>query len=502
MNEPIPAGARHGWKVLSVVLVLIAVFSWYVFPESPAYRVDANTYLAGALSLAQGEGYCYATQIGTPPITHYPPLQSLYLSCWWRANPDFPANVVWLQAGMLLLSLTACTACFGIMRRCQMPLPLAALMTGLMGVSPNWLALVSLLFSDVLFTVLVIGMTWIWWTRGMAHGSARYLLTGLGLAAACLTRTAAVALVAGVVLVMLAQWRKVRARDALAILVPPMLALAWWRTQVAAGYDYGDDWRERFQALGGWIGYLRCAGSNAWALISGNWLGDTLFPALIRLPNMSVFPGSWQPWTAGLSVMITVGLISMVMMGAWRDASPSGRSAAILALVYLAELVLWPFPLGHRAVYLLLPVMIVWGWQGWRTVIARYPGTARLRPILGLWLLLNLLVNLTLSIREQRSYNVSRQLEELRETAIWLNQHVPVELPVAISAEVPLTHLHVFSGRQFLGGDAGFNARQLARSGAQFLVSPGRPLAAWYGVEEGAAVFRSTHGTYVVRPVP
>src|SRR5947209_4846749 len=95
---------RSRWDRLILLAVLLVLAGFYVRyqPIKLAHYTDPLIYLSGAESLAEGNGYRYATHAGTPRITVHPPLQSAYLSLFWRWYSDFPANIPLLYAAMVL----------------------------------------------------------------------------------------------------------------------------------------------------------------------------------------------------------------------------------------------------------------------------------------------------------------------------------------------------------------------------------------------------------------
>src|SRR6266446_6879414 len=102
MNPLMMPRSRYDRLILLAVLLVLAGFYLRYQPIRLAHYTDPLVYLSGAESLAEGNGYRFVAHAGTPRITVHPPLQSAYLSLFWRLNPDFPANIPWLYGAMVL----------------------------------------------------------------------------------------------------------------------------------------------------------------------------------------------------------------------------------------------------------------------------------------------------------------------------------------------------------------------------------------------------------------
>ena len=64
---------------------------------------DDGIYLVTAKALATGNGYKIISLPHKPWQTKYPPLYPLALSALWRANPDFPTNLILFFAFSILI---------------------------------------------------------------------------------------------------------------------------------------------------------------------------------------------------------------------------------------------------------------------------------------------------------------------------------------------------------------------------------------------------------------
>jgi len=451
---------RFPWLVSALTLLVIGLITFALLPRDTAYSVDANTYLGGAISFAHGEGYHAATQVDHPRVTIYPPVHSLYLSLAWRMNPAFPANILWLNLAMLLLSLGTCACLFVLLHRMGLPLPIIVLLTLTLGLSPSWLTLQTFLFSDVLLTLLA-GLLWLlWWRDSKPAPQSTYWLTGLLLAVSLLTRTAALAWIGTAGLILLWKYRSARPWQWVAVLLLPFLAALWWRQWCAGGYSYGTYFQTTIQQPGGFAQYLTNTLSQAWRYLGGEHAIEMLSPAVTRLSNSQLshtLPQSVVFLMKAASMMCALGLSVLTVIGCrarWDRQSPC---LLLILGVYLAELIIWPFPLGYRVLLPLLPVLLYWVWHGYLTLSQRWLTLRQVNTVAICLLTLNLLLNGMLAVRLQKGYAQSGKLADTRELAGWITRHTSPNSRIAIESTLPLTHLHFYTGRLLIGGDAGYS---------------------------------------------
>jgi hypothetical protein len=137
----------------------------------------------------------------------------------------------------------------------------------------------------------------------------------------------------------------------------------------------------------------------------------------------------------------------LLLRGMRQDGSPLGRAWRWVMGCYLAQLMLWPYPLGYRAMAVLLPGACIWCWRGWST----FRGRAKplLSALVVVFLAGNLVTNIHLSRREAAGLSQKGHLDELREVAAWLLRHAFASTQTAVGGEVPVFHLHHYTGRQF-----------------------------------------------------
>src|SRR6266403_1886339 len=82
------------WIALSAVLVGYVFFVVRLRPANFfGFSHDDTLYFSSAKAIAEGHGYILPSVPGTPSATKYPILYPWILSCVWRLNPSFPANI-------------------------------------------------------------------------------------------------------------------------------------------------------------------------------------------------------------------------------------------------------------------------------------------------------------------------------------------------------------------------------------------------------------------------
>jgi len=497
-----PSQTRFPWLVSALTLLAIGLITFALLPRDAAYTVDANAYLGGAVSFAQGEGYHAGTQLDHPRVTIYPPLHSLYLSLAWRINPEFPANILWLNLAMMLLSLGACACLFVLLHRMSLPLPVIVLLTLTLGLSPSWLTLQTFLFSDVLLTLLACFLWLLWWRGDQPANRSTYWLTGLLLAVSLLTRTAALAWIGAAGLILLWKHRSTRPWHWVAVLLLPLLAALWWRQWCAGGYSYGTYFQANIQQPGGLAQYLSSTFLQAWRYLGGEYALEMLSPAFARLPTGQFtqhLPKAVVFLIKAASMIASLGLMLLALIGCRAQRNQHTQYLIIVSGIYLAELIIWPFPLGYRVLLPLLPVLLYWIWHGYLTLGKRWFTSKQLTRLALCVLSLNLLLNGFLAVRLQKSYAQPEKLADTRELAQWLTNHAAPASRIAIDDQIPLTHLHCYTGRLFIGGDAGYTPWLQPGMQVEYLITgKSEDYLAFPPGEVARVVYQSTGGYFRV----
>ncbi len=190
---------------------------------------DDGIYWVTAKSLAQGTGYRIVSLPEQPYQTKWPPLYPLLLSCVWRVQPSFPANLpLALLLNWLFLPLFVALAArtyrdLGLGRR------EGWLLSGMLALSSTVAVLSITLMSDLLFCCLLF-VSLSLARRGAEPGSSPWLAVLAGLVAGIgyLTRVAALPLLIAGPAWFLLRKQYARAAFYLAAIAPAVIGWNLW----------------------------------------------------------------------------------------------------------------------------------------------------------------------------------------------------------------------------------------------------------------------------------
>lgn len=190
--------------------------------EHLGYFHDDGMYLLGAKTLAETGQYRIPNLPEAPAQTKYPPLFPLLLSLVWRWGPPFPENLPWMMlATWLMLPLNAWLMA-RLLESWGCSRTRALYVSAWVVMNPYIVFFGVTLMSELMVSCLIAGCLL------AAQGAAnrrRAALAGLLAAAAYLTKTAALPMLAALPLWF--AW-KGRRREALAAALPCVLAFAGW----------------------------------------------------------------------------------------------------------------------------------------------------------------------------------------------------------------------------------------------------------------------------------
>jgi hypothetical protein len=192
----------------------------------------------------------------------------------------------------------------------------------------------------------------------------RYTALCLLVAAAVLTRTIGIALVAAVAIVEAWQWQRTRdgarlKRSAIMLAVAILIVAAWYVLRPSGGDD-------AYVAFGSGVARGAAEHGASWTLriVAANIsaLADAWLAALL------IFWG--EPWKPGFVLACLVGA-SGVAGTLWR--AGEGEPDAIYVLVFFAILAAWPFPgQMYRLALPALPFLVVNAFWLWRRAAERF----------------------------------------------------------------------------------------------------------------------------------
>ncbi len=308
---------------------------------------DDSLYFVTAKSWAEGKGHRIESFPGEPAQTKYPPGLPLLLSLVWRINPRFPENLpllmllVWTALPLFLAGAAFYfrDLGFGVWK--------TALLCAWLAVTPvvigfSTMAMTELWFGAQLAVIVALteqlgrpGSRW-WWALG----------TGGLVAAAALTRSAGVFLLASVPIGLV--WRR-RFKETALFLAAAAPPLAAWNL-----------WKLMHPPPSGDLVTLYYTSYSAYQLATvGLWN-----PALTAPYNLNtLFTGLGKLFVFfdenSLGV-VTVGRVLAVgaIVGAVRLVRRTGKPQfALFALVYGAVMMIWHFPPDVRFITPLAPLL-------------------------------------------------------------------------------------------------------------------------------------------------
>lgn len=450
------ASRRAGWirdvGLALTVLLAVAAYQWWNRWDDFAFTSDAGAYLAGARSIAEGQGYRFSAHAGAPKISLYPPLQSVLLAPAFRWGPAFPDNVPLLHGIMIGLSTITLGVVFAFLRTEAVPRLPAALFVLLWGISAQWLTWLGYLVADVGFAALPAALALAWRADRAGPEWRRWLWMGLGMALAYGWRTAAQAgmialgaIVVGRCLLAGGGWRR-----AACFLGPTALSYGLWRWARAGGLDYGRVLAGYFEYEGGWPGYLRTLASHVWIVARGFEFWPFLAAPFRRQLQLWQEAGEWLRAIPLLLLLAGVHLwwVGRTALGFLARVTVRDLAVLFALAVYAAQLFLVPFH-GydyHRYLYPFAPFFFAWFWRG--RAGGPDPDAAARSARRTCWVLAVLCGVNVLGLGMVDRMNRTRfSLAEVREMAEWFRDHTPPDARVAMDWNLPVEHWYAWSGR-------------------------------------------------------
>ncbi len=434
------------WLALAVLLV----FHLRFVPTQLAHYTDPLIYLAGAESIAEGHGYRFITHAGTPHIGCQPPLNSAYLALFWKLNPQFPENVGLLYGGLFLLVAATFILFYRYAVKNGMPPVVAAALILAWGLSAQWGTLLWGFMSDILFGALALGLANYWWEAKDAMSVRRWLVTGIFLALMYLTRTAAtpflgvVALIVGVL-----SWKHRTVKPALACLLPIIAAVLLWKWWAADAPSYIDYIKFRVGEQGGWVAVFKYNFDSTLDYLSGLGFVRCVFSPMLDLPsNPSISNTALSPALTALLMIFCWAFTALWVFGFWRARTKQQVVVGCLVGAYLLQLCVYPANLSERALYAVLPFVLIWAWKGMSVALERWPRLRWVRPAL-LVMVSACVVGNSFAFAHSGNYlNVCSRRNELVEIGAWLRTNSPPDTLVAATLMEPTMHFYKYSERR------------------------------------------------------
>ena len=364
-------GPAAGWIVAIAGVVVLAAALATISPTPVGVFWDDGVYLVSARALATGAGYRLGHLPGSPPAVHFPPGWPALLALVWAAVPAFPANLPWLKlVNPVLLAIAAWFACAMGSRRFGLAPAISAIAIVIFTAALPVLVIASVLFSEPMFLAALLGGLALAESARERGSSWRALLAGGAAGGLILVRTAGVALLPALVLVLLRAGRRrealVSAAAAVAVVAPWQIWLSTHSAQLAVPLrgSYGP-YLEWVLAL-----YRQRGPAFAMTVARENVL------SLFRSAGVAFFPIGLAPLRPFL-VMLLLVVAFLGAVRAWRHAP----ATVLFMAAYCPIFLVWPYA-PERFVWAVWPLagllLAAGGTEGWRLTKA-HPGALGVR---------------------------------------------------------------------------------------------------------------------------
>jgi hypothetical protein len=465
------------------------------------YLVDSGIYLAGAQGLLEWDGYCYSTHFSQPKIGFYPPMQSAWLALWWKLGGEFPGNVPWLNAGMILIGLATIAIIFVYWRRSGLSRELAGALVLAWAGSPIWIGWLFSPMSDPGFIAICLLAALIWTHPGRPRISLAWALTGVVFAIAYWWRAAALAPMLALVAVAAFGMRTGSYRSVAGFALPVVVSVVLWKAMSPRTAGYRNVLLGWFHEFGGAEGYLRILGSNFAYCLKGVPFWEMMVPSVARVPSWFHFGPSLRTAYEIAEGLVFWFLVILAIRGFRRQTSKFDWSVLWAGAAYTGQILVMPFPAGHFHRYfpVLYPFFVLWIWRG----IADERNIWLKRGLV-VFVTGALLTNAALSIVVLRRDTEQRQVAEFGELTSWANGNLPTEAKVAVNITLPFMHWYASTRRPIIVDY--FDAKWLAGSPithaaqdfprADYVLMEGIDRRAEEMPELFSEVFRTSNGSY------
>jgi hypothetical protein len=425
---------RPATAVASIVIVLAGVLaSWGIDREIAYY--DSGAYVVTAKSLATGEGYKNLNLPGAPPQGLYPPVTPLLYALLWRLGPEFPDNVLLLKSVTLALSVAFLAVTYLWLTGAGLQPAAAAAGVALVGFHPLFLLFSTELSSEMPYAFLSLVGLLMYQAFLRTEKTSWLVIAAAAGAITALTRSFGAALLFALIADLFSR-RKVLAGLVVAVVsagaLVPWTIWSWHARRAYAGYPDAVAVNYR--------GYLV-------NLISTDWLRRLAQ----TLPlNAASFVSSWLSWTVPwLPTIAALFIVAMTMLAVLRRRAASPGVSDWYVVTATALILLWPWPVNDRFVFVLSPFIVAYFFAGAEAAI-RQSRTPRAKAAAA-WVCASMVV---ISV----SYDVYTDLIIYRDKAAraplwvdfhrtvdWIDRHTEPSTVLAASDD-PLFYL--YSGRR------------------------------------------------------
>ncbi len=435
-----------------VAFSLIPVY-WIAF-RAPAVGLfhDDGIYLVTAKALAEGKGYRIISLPDELPETKYPILFPALLAVLWKLFPRFPENALLLKTLPLLCTLVWCFLVYRFARE-ETGAADVGIWIALFTASSLWVVFLSTaVMSETLFACFCT-VSLLWLRRLEAGGSIAegkgIAIASICAAAAFLTRTAGLPLLAAGMLFLLFKRRYAGALKFALICGAIAAPWLWWQAAHSAVVGLSE-------APYSWAGNkgLIILLNHTWQQMS-SILGDNL----IYLGISPAYLLGFKPGAVG--VLIAFVFDGLALCGFVENLAQGITSLHLFLILYFGMLLAWAWP-PPRFVVPVLPFLLLFAYKGLRLLCRQLSSDRRVLPVANLAAAIILLVGaahaLVLKAPEITRYGGLTPYyydedpidwRELSTLMNWVREHAPPDA-VLLSHDDPAFYL--YTGRKALAG--------------------------------------------------
>lgn len=444
-----------GYLPLVVLLLSMSVFFFWIPTEHLLYLHDSVYYLSGAESIASGKGYRCIFWEGEPPISLYPPLQSLYLSVWWKLDPDFNLNAPTLYIGTLLLWFATIILFYFILVEFSIPRWIASLTAILAGLNHTWYYIRLSFFADVFATFFAYAAILV--TKRMHDNNiqSHSFILGVLLGLMYLTRTAAMGFIIGVLLILTYYYYKTRKIGPLLLfIIPVLLSISIWLSFPKGLSNYGDFFTDQLKRMSLRGDIIKHYGNNLLSFIAGAWFYDNIIYTFHRSQSShGLFP--LFIWT-NIALPIKNGILFLFYLfgyvGIYMAFKSDFKKFILPILVYTGMIIIWPWECSYRYFLPIIPVMCA----GIYKVVRAYE--KNIRNIITIIIIALLFINIPINFKNCKeayetiflSDQIQQNYRDIINMAIWINNNVKPGVKVACSLNSPIYNLYKLTERKFV----------------------------------------------------
>ncbi|MBI1745265.1 MAG: glycosyltransferase family 39 protein [Acidobacteria bacterium] len=357
-------------RITSAVILLMLAVGLYILNLAPGvvgtYH-DDGIYVVTAKALATGQGYKIISLPEPLAQTKYPILYPFLLSLIWRVFPDFPGNLIYMKALSVIATVLFLVLAYHFLIKfgyASKNLALAAVAAA--AFLPGTLYFSGMILSDMPYALIAIAVLYLLELHDQnSDPPYQYLILAAALAGlACLTRSVGMALSLAAFLYFIYQRRPKQAVLFLAIVILIMGPWLLWarshapqafRSQVEIYYSSYTQWVFEYLGASPLNKLLNVFAKNMVYSLAN--FGAQVFPLISYLPvfplfvlRMEILPG--LPTLLCLFGLAGVGTGALMWI---RKTSNKIRRLDFYLLVYVLNILIWPWPHSERFLVVIFP---------------------------------------------------------------------------------------------------------------------------------------------------